>query len=204
MTQHTVQQGECITSIADRYGLFWETVWDHSENAEIKQQRQDPNVLQPGDQLFIPEKRIKEETGASEQCHRFRKIGIPAKIKVRIVVNNEAYGDQPYTLIIDETVVAEGRTDSDGFVEATIPAQAQEGSIRVGPPENYVVFPIGLGTLDPIDTESGIIGRLTNLGYGADEDLEAALSAFQEDNSMEPTGALDQATRDRLQEAFGQ
>lgn len=204
MTQHTVQQGECITSIADRYGLFWETVWNHSQNAELKQRRQDPNVLQPGDDLFVPEQRIQEEVGAAEERHCFRKKGIPAMLKVKIVIGNEPYNNQPYTLIIDGQIAAEGATDGEGFVESSIPPQAREGSIRVGPQDSYLVFPVSLGTLDPIDTDDGVNGRLLDLGYGADENSEEAIRAFQEDNDIEATGSIDQATRDKLQEVFGQ
>jgi N-acetylmuramoyl-L-alanine amidase len=193
-----------MTSIADRYGLFLDTVWNHGENAALKEQRQDPNVLQPGDVLFIPEKRIKQETASTERHHRFRKKGIPALLKVKIVIGAEPYTNRPYTLTIDNQVVAEGRTDGEGFVEAPIPAQAREGSIRVGPPDNYIVFPVSLGTLDPIDTQEGISGRLGNLGYGVEEHLEEAIRTFQADNDMEPTGTMDPATRDKLQEVFGQ
>jgi len=204
MPNHTVKQGECITSIADKYGLFWETVWNHDQNGELKQQRKDPNVLQPGDELFIPDKEVKEEDCATEQKHRFRKKGIPAMLKVRILLSNEPLSDKPYTLIIDDQIIAEGITDQDGFVEEPIPPNAREGSIIVGEGENRLVFPVSLGTLDPIDTDEGVAGRLMDLGYPAHDDLNEAIRAFQKDNDIEPTGNIDNQTREKLKEAFGQ
>ncbi|MBN1766859.1 MAG: LysM peptidoglycan-binding domain-containing protein [Sedimentisphaerales bacterium] len=203
-TQHTVKQGECITSIADKYGLFWETVWNHAENAELKQQRQDPNILQPGDVIHIPDKEVKEEDCATEQKHRFRKKGIPAKLKVRIMADNEPLPDKPYSLYIDDRLVCEGTTDGDGFIEASIPPNAREGEIRVGEGDNRLIFPVSLGTVNPIDTDEGVAGRLHDLGYPADEDIQAAIQGFQQDNDLEPTGEMNDETRDKLREVFGQ
>lgn len=204
MPNHTVKQGECITSIADKYGLFWETVWNHAQNAELKRQRQDPNVLQQGDELFIPDKEQKQEDCATEQKHRFRKKGIPAMLKVRILLSNEPLSDKPYTLIIDDQINAEGITDQDGFVEEPIPPNAREGSIIIGEGENRLVFPVSLGTIDPIDTDEGVAGRLMDLGYPAHNNLHEAIRAFQKDNDIEPTGNINDQTREKLKEVFGQ
>jgi hypothetical protein len=85
MAKHTVKQGECISSIADKYGLFWDTLWNHPENAELKRQRKDPNVLLAGDEVFIPEKEEKNESCETEQTHRFRLKGVPAKLRLRLM-----------------------------------------------------------------------------------------------------------------------
>ena len=29
MPNYTIQQGDCVTSIADQHGLLWTTVWNH-------------------------------------------------------------------------------------------------------------------------------------------------------------------------------
>ena len=78
--EYTVGQGECIDSIAFEHGFFADTVWDYSKNSDLKNRRKDPNILQPGDIVIIPELKIKEESCAAEKKHRFRRKGVPAKL----------------------------------------------------------------------------------------------------------------------------
>jgi hypothetical protein len=80
-----VQQGDCISSIAEEYGFFWRTIWNDPQNAELKRKRKDPNLLMPGDEIFIPDKTVKTETGATEQRHKFVKKGVPAKLRIKIL-----------------------------------------------------------------------------------------------------------------------
>lgn len=84
MPQHTVRDGDCITSIAYEYGLYWETIWEDSQNSQLRQQREDPNVLRPGDVVFVPGPGLREEVGETEQRHRFRRKGVPIKLRLRL------------------------------------------------------------------------------------------------------------------------
>ena len=85
MPNYTVKQGDCISSIAQKHGLFWDKVWNHPKNSRLKEQRKKPSILYPGDVVFVPDKDKKEESGATEQRHRFRKKGAPAKLRLRIM-----------------------------------------------------------------------------------------------------------------------
>ena len=89
MTIHKVRQHECINSLANRYSLFSETIWRHSNNAELRSLRQNPNILNPGDEVFIPDMEIKQEAVATEQRHRFRRKGVPAKLRLQILKDIE-------------------------------------------------------------------------------------------------------------------
>jgi len=89
MPDDTVKQGDCISSIAQKHGLFWDKVWNHPKNAKLQETRKDPNVLSPGDVVFVPDKEEKEESGATEQRHRFKKKGVPAKLRLRIMEEPE-------------------------------------------------------------------------------------------------------------------
>jgi N-acetylmuramoyl-L-alanine amidase len=89
MTKHTLRKNECISSLADRYSLFWETIWFHPSNAELRSLRQNANILYPGDEVFIPDMEIKEESVATEQKHRFRRKGVPAKLRLQILKDIE-------------------------------------------------------------------------------------------------------------------
>lgn len=87
---HVVRQGECISSIAYDHGFFWRTVWNHPRNAELKEARRDPNVLLEGDRVFIPDRREQQEAGATDQRHRFREKGTPAKLRLRLLREPQA------------------------------------------------------------------------------------------------------------------
>ena len=82
MPNYTVKQGDCISSIAQKHGLFWDKVWNHPKNANLQERRKDPNVLSPGDVVFVPDKDEKEESGATEQRHRFKRKGVPEKLRI--------------------------------------------------------------------------------------------------------------------------
>ena len=57
MQQHMVKEGECLDSIALDHGFAdWRTIYDHPKNTDLRSKRPDPNVIHPGDKLFIPDK----------------------------------------------------------------------------------------------------------------------------------------------------
>ena len=82
---YLAKEGDCVSSIAFERGLFWKTVWDDPQNADLKSRRRDPNVLKPGDIVHIPVLRLGSQSGATESRHRFVLKGVPAKLQLRIV-----------------------------------------------------------------------------------------------------------------------
>src|SRR5688572_28264733 len=84
---HTVVQGEHLSGIAKKYGFSsYKTIWDHGKNAELKKKRQNPNVIFPGDELFVPDKGEKEESRETEEKHRFELK--TEKLKLRLVLED--------------------------------------------------------------------------------------------------------------------
>jgi N-acetylmuramoyl-L-alanine amidase len=207
MLEHTVVQGECITSIAQEHGFLWETLWNHPDNAELKRQRQDPNVLQPGDVVIIPEKEKKQESCASEQTHRFRRKGCPALLRLRLLWDDEPRADESYVLEVDGEI-SSGTTDGDGRLEHPIPPNARRGRLFVG--ESRDEYVLDLGHIDPVDEISGVQSRLNNLGFICGETdgvlglkTEYALRAFQRKQDLTESGEIDDATKTRLVEIYG-
>src|SRR5438105_358348 len=99
--QHTVQSGDCISSIANEHGFFPDTVWNDSANAALREKRKNPNVLAPGDTVVIPDKREKTEARDSGQEYRFRKRGVPAKFRLRLLAEGKPIANAPFTLLVN-------------------------------------------------------------------------------------------------------
>jgi hypothetical protein len=201
---HTVQEGDCIFSLAVQNGFDWKTLWEHPENAELKRLRKDPAVLEPGDVVKIPPKELKEESGATDKRHRFRLKGTPAKVRIKILRDDQPRANLPYRLTIDGKLQT-GNTDGQGLVEMNIPPNAKQGELVVGKPGDEEIYHFQLGTVDPLDTEAGVRGRLRDLGYDDSLPLEELLKEFQTDAGLSPvSGNLDDATKAKLKEKFGQ
>jgi hypothetical protein len=202
-TQYAVQQGDCFSNIAEQCGIPWKTLWNHPDNAELKQKRKDPNVLYPGDVVSIPDKEPKEESRGADARHKFKKKGEPTHIKIRLLLDDEPRAGISYGLQVDGATI-KGSTDSGGYLQAVVPPGAQKGVLTVGEGTARDVFQLGFGTLDPIETDSGVRGRLDSLGYRVDGDLAAAVRAFQSKEKLDVTGAVDDSLRAKLKEKFGQ
>jgi hypothetical protein len=84
-TQYVVKAGDCLSSIAFAHGLFWDTVWNHPDNGELKKLRKDPNVLLAGDVVFIPDRQPKEVAVATGKQHNFVVRSNPTKLLLRIM-----------------------------------------------------------------------------------------------------------------------
>jgi LysM repeat protein len=208
-TSHTVQQGEHLSGIATKYGFRnYESIWNHGDNADLKTKRANPNVLYPGDVLVIPDKAQKTVNCATTAMHTFH-LTMP-KLKLRVIVRDRAGKPMPNT---DCELEVEGekyqlKTDANGLVEKPISPTAVNGALRV--PQLQIESPIKIGHLDPIDEDSGLAGRLANLGYyhgdlqNADEDeLISALEEFQCDFGIAVDGKFGPQTKAKLKEVHG-
>ena len=136
MAKHNVQQGESIGSIAKQSGMFWETIWNHPENAALKQKRDDPNVLRPGDEVFIPETQLNHVEGGTQTRHRFRVKGVPALLQIQFLLNEKPRANEPYELDIDG-LLSSGRTDGQGWINESIPPDAKKGKLTFDDEDQY-------------------------------------------------------------------
>jgi N-acetylmuramoyl-L-alanine amidase len=172
-----VRQGEYVSSIALDYGfLDWHTVYDHPNNAELRRKRASPDILLPGDQVFIPDKEEKHESCSTEQRHEFQ-IKLPMTWLNIILKDAEgrAIANQPYTLTIAGRTLNKRRTlkkttDGTGLVQQQIPVGVTRGRLTL---DNVgLSWDLRIGHLDPIHDQgsdkaiiSGVQARLNNLGF---------------------------------------
>lgn len=199
---HRVRPGECISSIAVDHGFFPATIWNHDNNAGLRELR-DPNVLHPGDEVFIPDREIKTEIGATDQRHRFTRKGVPAKFRVQLCNGVEPRPKVDFLLVVDNKTEIRGTTDDEGVLDVYLPPKAKQGRLHVG--EDEQIIELYFGHLAPVEEDEGIKQRLYNLGLLDDEgateaDMLAAVRMFQLQFELDPTGVLDSATRVKIGE----
>jgi hypothetical protein len=203
---YTVKEGDGISSIAFQFGLPPDSVWNDPKNRDLKERRKDPNVLSPGDVVYVRDKELKEVEGATEQRHRFRRKGIPEVLRLRFVdEDGEPRAHVPFVLEIDGTLL-DGKTDADGVLVHQVPPNAKHGSLTLGSGAEQEVLELRLGHLDPVTEISGVQGRLNNLGYDCGDELgkpgeetRRAVCRFQADHGLPVTGEADDATCQALE-----
>jgi len=214
-SRHIVSQGECLSSIAREYGLpSWRTIYDAPENAEFRKLRPNPNVIQPGDKLVIPDPARGEKPAPVEKRHKYR---IRREITMlRILLMDEdgsPYAGKPYRLEV-AGLTLEGKTGSDGLVEREVPAAATEGALTAWLTDDrkraYAVWNVLIGALDPVERLTGVQARLNNLGFdsGKVDGLmgpitEGAVRRFQEQHRLRVDGIPGRQTQSKLKEIHG-
>jgi N-acetylmuramoyl-L-alanine amidase len=206
---YVVQQGDCMSSIAYENGFSWETLWNHADNAQLKQKRKNPNVLLEGDLLTIPPLTLKQVAGATEKRHRFKRKGVPEKLRIKLLDEfDQPRANLDYIIVIDGDS-RRGKTNGGGELIERIPPGAREGKLILGEDQAEKIN-LNLGSLDPVSAMSGVKARLANLGFyrGAidgtlDKAALQALRDFQTKQGLQVTGAADDATRQKLLEVHG-
>src|SRR3954466_7677821 len=82
---YTVKQGDHVPGLAARFGFTdYLVIWNHPNNAELKKNRENPNVLFPGDTVYIPEKDSGEFDRPTEKKHKFVLKRKPLKLRLTL------------------------------------------------------------------------------------------------------------------------
>lgn len=206
VTVYTVQAGDCLSSIADKHGFAdWRTVYDHEGNAEFRKKRPDPNTILPGDTLHVPEPKLQSYSLQTGQTHTF----VVARPQTRLCLALEVEELTKYELNVAGERFTGSVSDATPF-EHPIPCDATEAELTIWAANDDTrsdarTFMLRVGYLHPIEERSGVLGRLTNLGYydgdlGTPDDVgeAVAIRRFQVEQQLEPTGQMNDKTRDAL------
>ncbi|HLJ48128.1 MAG TPA: peptidoglycan-binding protein [Bryobacteraceae bacterium] len=203
---YTVQQGDHASSIAEKFGFAdFATIWNDPLNAALRQIRDDPHVLNPGDQIAIPDKKDKKASAPSGQVSTFVLQG--KKLQLRLMITDAVenpIANTPCQLTVDGKAQTLS-TDANGIVSQPILRTARSGDLKL------LDFdaPIRIGDLDTIDQVSGQCARLNNLGYfagvpGGDSlQFRSAVEEFQCDNGLTLSGQCDAPTQAALKQVHG-
>lgn len=204
MSRHyTVEQGDCLSSIGERFRIPWKKIWEHTANKELRDRRGNPNILYPGDKVFIPDLEPKNEEKGTDQKHTFKAPG-KTELRIRILdLGHQPMSGVKYQYVLDGRPLAEENTDGDGVARCDLPKGG--GSVRLKLP--WGTFPVEVGHLDPARTIRGIQQRLLNLGIdpGPIDGIYGPLTArgirsFQDLEDLEVTGRPNPALVKRLRE----
>ncbi len=211
---HTVVQGEHLSSIAKKYGFAsYKTIWDHAQNAEVKKKRQNPNVILPGDRLFIPDKEVKEESGGTEKRHRFQVTA--EKLTLRLALEDlyrKPIANAKCELRVENDVFTL-TTSGQGKIEQDIKPTDERAFLTIKDPQtpvNEIQIPVMIGHLDPVEEVSGQKTRLANLGYYAgridgqdDPAFRLAVEEFQCEHGLTVDGVCGPKTQSKLKTVHG-
>lgn len=209
---HVITQGECIGKIAEYYGFFPATLWNHEANATLKEHRHDNMyVLLENDKVVIPKRRQKTvmvETGKQLTIER---KGVPESLHIRFLNSDETpKAGVPYLLSLttsqgDPLNEISSTTDDQGFVSQSVPPSVTRATIVLNPGPDAETHVFNIGYVNPIDTVSGWQARLNSLGYncGAEdnelgEKTEMAIRLFQQSRQLADSGVMDETTRTAL------
>ncbi len=207
MKDHKVEAGECMTSIADHYKFFMETLWQHAANKELREKRKDPTRLMKGDVVKIPDPRPRPFFAHTGDRFVVRLRGIPALLRMQFLhPDGSPRAGEPWKLEFEGQKV-EGKLDGWGRLEADVSPEVQDATLTLGEGDDESSFDLKLGHLDPVEEVSGIQARLNGLGYDCggvsgsmDDKTQEALKHFQGAHGLEESGEADEKTRELLRD----
>ena len=202
---YKVKAGEYLEQIANRYGQHWEKVWNAPENQALAAKRKTPDLLYPGDELFIPEIEQQPVEINTDSKHRFRVNRREREVSLRLIEETgQPVADLEYEIHIDAFETQNGTIGSDGMLTFKTPIQAQSALLKL--PAINAEFTLSIGELEPISRLRGVQQRLKNLGYdpGPLDGIygprtQRALLRFQQVNDLSLTSQADGETRQKLE-----
>jgi LysM domain len=218
---YVVRNGDYLTQIASRFGTTVDAIWALPENADLKSRRPNPEILAPLDIVYLPEVKAKRLSLTVGSENNF--VATPPAITLKVVLKaedgtplaNKSVTTDP---VLDQTGL---QTDGDGAITLHLAVTVRE--IEVTVVDEGLTFDLLVGNLDPHDTDSGLLSRLRQLAYVADETSHAfarswltpvalemsqeaiarGVSVFQASNDKDVTGIADDDVRSAVRDEHG-
>jgi hypothetical protein len=202
---HEVADGEHLSAIAEpQFGNF-ETVWNAPENRSLREARDDPHQLLPGDEVVLPKKRPKRHVKAAGDAYTFT-VHVE-KLKLRLKVFDlwgRPIAGKSGELVVDGKTKVAVSTDGDGLLTADVAHDCRTATLTI---EKHELC-LDIGALAPFSERSGQAQRLSNLGHWMGDASDPydpdscvlAIELFQRSKKKKenPTGVADTPLFDKL------
>jgi hypothetical protein len=81
---HNVQPGDYMELIAKQYGFVdYKTIYDNANNTAFKTARPNPDILLPGDKVYIPDKNPADDPAEVDKKHKYV-LKAPSKVTLDV------------------------------------------------------------------------------------------------------------------------
>jgi hypothetical protein len=208
---HVIIPGDHVVRLAYVYGhATIDAMWQHPENAELRQVRPDPGVLAPTDVVHVPDAPARVFDGLLTRREHTLMVELPLPT-LRLVLLRP--GGIPYAAHACTADFDDARTRSVADSEGTV-------TLELGPFTNAVALAfdrhaveLAIAQLQPVEATAGWHARLENLGYqpgplhgDTPADAYAVRSAIEElqcDHGLTVDGVMGPKTRAALLAAHG-
>lgn len=215
-TQHIVKQGENLGKIAKQYKIAdWKDIYLHPSNADFRKKRPNPNIICPGDMIFIPESKSQKVTVRTGSSHRFVVCRAYQELKLKLVDDDlKPLPDIKacYDVGQGEQITA---TDQQGLITIQV-ADPDLKSLNLklyagdDPEVPSHTYDVKLSYLDAADTLAGLQGRLNALGFDCGvvdgiygKQTKAGISGYQRHKGMVVDGQASAAVYAAVAKDYG-
>lgn len=205
---HIVKSGEYLAKIARAHGIAdWKALYEHPGNASFREARPNPNLIAPGDQVYIPAIVQAPHTCSLDARHTFELQIEPQSLQVQLrKTDGTPMARVECVLHMGEEAIPV-TSDSNGIVRHdALPLELEYVELEIGEQR----LKLAIGHLDPCETLSGVQGRLRNLGYYfghahgvLDDATQAAIDRFKGEHGLPEGPEITPEFTDALRQEYG-
>jgi hypothetical protein len=168
MQPYVVRAGDYLRRIAFNLGFDADEVWNDPANADLRSLRPNPDILLPGDLLYVPDDGPppKPHDLVTGSTNTFQAPDPPmTSFSVQFVGGPESKPVAGKAYVIQEMSDQSGlSTDGEGIAKFKVPVTMDSITVVFADPD-VGTYVIAIGGMDPIDTLAGANKRLQNLGF---------------------------------------
>jgi hypothetical protein len=161
---YVICRGDHLSSLAYQFGFNADTVWSDPKNAQLRGLRPDPNILFPGDVLYIPDQKPPVMKSLTIGTTNTFVSDAPTVTLTQQFVGPESttYASRAYTVQELDQLMGLS-TDANGVATFQVPVTLATATVVFT--DTGESWALQIGSMDPINTPLGIFKRLQNLGY---------------------------------------